>query len=690
MLDTRRHAPLARRRTVTAVQPRRAGRYSVLGRGYRRGGDLFGEDAGRGPSDNKRGHFRWLLSTVLAAAVGATAIIVLVVGSMEPGSGVGVSFTGLMKSQREVDFPSFRRHAQEQGLRWAVPKSDKLQSLTGTLSARFVIQDSARVRRDKREMIVNKSYVRLVARLAPVTASANDQIPAFNPYKLYGSPQDETNGTAEVDVDNVSVRLVDLIGGLLPMGDGQELDQQEVADLVARSLVTLDEQPGSVAAMRGGFQVDGADRPGRQLLADRSASRSLPEILPPNTSAFAKSVVEAEDIDEDLEAREVRVVKVARGQTLTRILRDMGGEPAVVRMMVEAARPSVPDNELVAGQEVHVTLVPSLTRKNRTEPVRFSVFGEGQEHKVTVARNNAGEFVASQSPIDERIARAALNADDQSQSSSLYTSYYHAALMHGLGHDTINTLLRIHAYETDFRRRVRGGDQVEWFFDVRDEDRTAGDHALGELLATTITLGGETQRFFRFRTPDGVIDYYDESGDTSRKFLMRRPVRGDAVRLASGFGSRRHPILGYFRPHNGVDWAGPIGTPIMAAGSGTIEEAGRKGEYGNYVRIRHANGYTTAYAHMSRIAPGISEGIRLRQGQVIGYIGNTGLSAGPHLHYEVLINRQPVDPMTIQVPRERRLTGVPLREFQKERARIEELMRRNPVSARIMDQVAQR
>ncbi len=128
----------------------------------------------------------------------------------------------------------------------------------------------------------------------------------------------------------------------------------------------------------------------------------------------------------------------------------------------------------------------------------------------------------------------------------------------------------------------------------------------------------------------------------------------------------------------------------MAAGSGTIEEAGRKGEFGNYVRIRHANGYTTAYAHMSRFGAGISEGVRVRQGQVIGYIGNTGLSAGPHLHYEVLINRQPVDPMTIQVPRERRLTGQHLREFQKERARIDELMRRNPVSARIMDQVAQR
>ncbi len=675
---------------LTAPSRRSGASFSFLGRGQRRGGDIFGETAQRGQRPSKTGHFRWLLSTIFAAAVGATAIVVLVLGSMEPGTGSSIVFKDWVPS-RDASAPSFRRQAQaDAGLRWAVPKSDKLQSLSGTLSARFIIQDSARVRRDKREMIVNKSYVRLVARLAPVASNTTEQIPAFNPYKLYGSPAQEDANQADADVDDVATRVIDLIGGLLPVEDGQELDAQEVADLVTRSMATLEEPASTVAAMRGGFQLDGSDRTaGRQLLAERSAARALPEILPPNTSAFAKTVVETEDLADDLEAREVRVTKVGRGQTLTRILRDMGGEPAQVKLMVEAARATVADNDLVPGQEVHVTLVPSLTRKNKLEPVRFSLFTEGQEHKVTVARNNAGEFVASQSPIDERIARAALNPDDQMQNSSLYTSYYHAALMHGLGHETVNTLLRIHAYETDFRRRVRGGDQVEWFFDVKDDER-ATDQALGDLLVTSITLGGETQKFYRFRTPDGIVDYYDESGDTSRKFLMRRPVRGDAVRLASGFGSRRHPILGYFRPHNGVDWAGPIGTAIMAAGSGTIEEAGRKGEFGNYVRIRHANGYTTAYAHMSRFGAGISEGVRVRQGQVIGYIGNTGLSAGPHLHYEVLINRQPVDPMTIQVPRERRLTGQHLREFQKERARIDELMRRNPVSARIMDQVAQR
>ena len=240
-------------------------------------------------------------------------------------------------------------------------------------------------------------------------------------------------------------------------------------------------------------------------------------------------------------------------------------------------------------------------------------------------------------------------------------------------------ILKIHAYETDFRQRVRAGDGFEFFFDVKDEDKGI-DGSLGELLATAVTSAGETHKFYRFRTADGVVDYYDEQGNTSRKFLMRRPVRGEDVRITSGFGVRRHPILQVPKMHTGVDWACATGTPIMAAGSGVIEEAGRKGEYGNYIRIRHANGYKTAYGHMSRFASGVSEGVKVRQGQIIGYVGTTGLSSGPHVHFEVLVNSSFVDPMSIQVPRERQLAGRQIADFQKERARIDDLMRRNPVS----------
>ena len=160
---------------------------------------------------------------------------------------------------------------------------------------------------------------------------------------------------------------------------------------------------------------------------------------------------------------------------------------------------------------------------------------------------------------------------------------------------------------------------------------------------------------------------------------MRKPVRGDDVRLTSGFGVRYHPLLNVRKMHTGVDWACSPGTPILASGTGVIEEAGHKGYNGNYVRIRHANGYHTAYSHMSRIGSGITPGVKVRQGQVIGFVGSTGLSSGPHLHFEVLVNSRFVDPMSIQVPRERKLDGKELADFQRERARIDELMRRAPV-----------
>ncbi|RME99854.1 MAG: M23 family metallopeptidase, partial [Alphaproteobacteria bacterium] len=203
----------------------------------------------------------------------------------------------------------------------------------------------------------------------------------------------------------------------------------------------------------------------------------------------------------------------------------------------------------------------------------------------------------------------------------------------------------------------------------------------GELLFTAMTVGGVTKRFYRFRLPEGEVDYYDADGNSAKKFLMRKPVKG--ARFTSGFGIRRHPVSRRTRMHTGSDWAAKTGTPILAAGDGIVEEAGRKGGYGNYVRIRHANGYKTAYGHMSRFAKGMRPGLKVTQGQVIGYVGSTGVSTGPHLHFEVLVNNRHVNPMTIPVPRGRQLTGKLLAEFQRERARIEELMRRAPVTTQV-------
>ena len=156
-------------------------------------------------------------------------------------------------------------------------------------------------------------------------------------------------------------------------------------------------------------------------------------------------------------------------------------------------------------------------------------------------------------------------------------------------------------------------------------------------------VGGETKKYYRFQTPDdGVVDYYDETGKSAKKFLVRKPVNNAIMR--SGFGGRRHPILGYVKMHTGVDWATAYGTPIFASGNGVVEKVGLEGGYGKYIRIKHNNGYETAYGHMSAFAKGMEAGKRVRQGQVIGFVGSTGLSTGPHVHYEILVNGRFVDP----------------------------------------------
>jgi murein DD-endopeptidase MepM/ murein hydrolase activator NlpD len=621
------------------------------------------------------GRFRWLVSTCLAATVGAVAILVVIFGSADRREkGIAPAWEQIRKSTTAPPLASLLR--REKGLKWAVPRADRLRVIPGAMSTRSIIHETLRQKRGGREYIYAKPYVRIVARLAPVSAEVAEAIPSFNPFKLYadakpiGSSQSGRDDSDESS--DVTIRVVELLGGILPGEDGQELDAKEAEELVAKAeAASVEFHDGATNALEGE-----AESP---LEAPLSQSQdSEVEVAGPNTTLLAKVSSDSEDVHGDVEGLKRIVKTVGKRTTITKMLSEAGADTWQVREMLEAMKVVFPKRYVKPGQQVYISLAPSIVKKNRLEPIKFSIFDEGHIHRVTVTRNNAGEFVASATPVDEdSLIRFALGDGEQSQSTMLYSSLYHAGLEQSIPAETIMQILRIHAYETDFRRRLRIGDSCEFFFDLKDEIGTEGPP--GELLFTSISAGGERTHYYRFRTPDGVVDYYDPKGNNSKKFLMRRPVRGSNVRLTSGFGVRFHPLLNERRRHNGVDWAAKSGTPILAAGNGTIEEAGRKGQYGNYIRIRHANGYKSAYGHMRRLAKGAAKGVKVRQGQVIGYVGSTGLSSGPHLHFEVLVNKQFVDPLSIQVPRERQLEGKDLAEFQRERARIDELMRRTPV-----------
>lgn len=635
------------------------------GRGRRSLRDLYESDHESAPPG---GRFRWLMSTVLAAGIGAVAIFTVIYGSVDSKESASGFLPALARiSTGEIPSPAQPNVKRLAGLNWFTPKSDRMEVARGAGSMRFVIQEKLHQRRNGRDYIHAKPYVRIVARLGAPSDAMKQLIPAFNPFKLYANStpiQDADNDQSETIANaDVVVRVVELLGGILPTEDGQRLDEAEVREIVMRD----------TEAMRAPL-ADGAA--GLGIESQVAPISAAPQ---PNTTILTRTLNEKNDDIDDIEDGELTVVKVGQGDTLKKILMKAGADQWQAAAMIEAARGIFKEQDLTPGNEVHVTLVASLTDTNRKEPARFSVFADGHVHKVTVTRGPAGEFEATATPIGaEAAVRALLSDDDDAlKNANLYSGIYNALLEQGIDADTILEILRVHVYETDYRRRLRAGDQIELFFDVKDQDN--GKNELGELLYTSVTAGGGTSRFYRFRTPDGAVDYYDEQGNNSKRFLMRRPVRSSNVRLTSGFGYRFHPLLNRKKMHTGVDWSAPPGTPILAAGNGVIEQAGRKGQYGNYVRIRHANGYQTAYGHMQAIAPGARDGVKVRQGQVIGYVGSTGLSSGPHLHFEVLVNSQFVNPMSIQVPRERQLDGRQLAQFQKERARVDDLMRRSPV-----------
>ena len=276
------------------------------------------------------------------------------------------------------------------------------------------------------------------------------------------------------------------------------------------------------------------------------------------------------------------------------------------------------------------------------------------EREVIARRDETGNFTA-----EERLFE--LETKPVRAEGEITDSLFLAADRAGVPANTIVELIRIFSFDVDFQREIQPGDSFSVMYERKfdESDRPVKE---GNILFASMTLSGKEIALYRY-TPkdDGIPEYFTADGKSIKKTLMRTPV--DGARLSSGFGKRKHPILGYTRMHRGVDFAAPRGTPIMAAGSGVVEMAARHGGYGNYVRIRHNGTYKTAYAHMKGFAKGIRKGARVRQGQIIGYIGTTGRSTGPHLHYEVLVDNAQVDPRSIKLPTGRVLKGKELKRF---------------------------
>jgi murein DD-endopeptidase MepM/ murein hydrolase activator NlpD len=407
-------------------------------------------------------------------------------------------------------------------------------------------------------------------------------------------------------------------------------------------------------------------------------------VIPENVTLLPKTKEQATGGNQSGE----RVHVVKKGDSVTSILRDQGATPEEAKSIAATLGSRGRDGGLKEGEKLRILMAPAGPGQ-RLQPYRVIVANDSAVEAVA-ALSDLGKYVAVDVQSMNNVPETAENKssedddDDDGTGVRLYQSIYETAMRNKVPPSVIDDMVRIYSYDVDFQRKVQPGDSFEVFFAGEDEGSTITEK--NDVLFASLTVGGETKKYYRFQTPDdSVVDYYDETGKSAKKFLVRKPVNNAIMR--SGFGSRRHPILGYVKMHTGVDWATAYGTPIFASGNGVVEVAGWEGGYGKYVKLKHNNGYETAYGHMSAFAKGMEPGKRVRQGQVIGFVGSTGQSTGAHVHYEILVNGRFVDPMRIKLPRGRSLDGQLLAGFEKERDRLDTQMN-NRGSARVSDAAA--
>ena len=303
-------------------------------------------------------------------------------------------------------------------------------------------------------------------------------------------------------------------------------------------------------------------------------------------------------------------------------------------------------------------------------------FSPSVEHDITVARQADNSFAANDTvkQLTEHTHRAG---------GAIDSSLYLAATQAGIPTDVTVAMIKLFSYKVDFQRDLKPGDTFEVYYSYyyTPDGQPARE---GNIDYAMMKTGGHQYAVYRYQPdPNQPAEYFDAHGESLKGMLMKTPV--DGARITSGFGMRFHPVLGYTRMHKGIDFGVPVGTPVMASGTGTVKIAGRSNGYGNYMRVDMGNGYGFAYGHLSRFAPGIHPGSHVHQGEIVAYSGNTGLSTGPHLHYEILVHNEQVNPLKVKVAQGRVLGGKDLRDFLFGKLHTDAVLASTPLESKVAD-----
>ena len=627
------------------------------------------------PFDRRSVNIRWLTATALVGLGGAVLLGLAIVASVDKRS--MLAFVPELVSDATQ-----RMRTVFDG---SVQRGDRLVPLVENLSARQALRIPTPVKIDDRETIRLRPFVRVSTKLALNLSGAVNDIPSFNPQQIFAAGDQPLPKADQplirADENEAFVQkkplagVSDPDGPFLVLSDSQIEEQVEeirVAALVAArtSLVpNLLMAPQQMLART--LPLAGSDPLKRDAtVSDTAFSNIRVTVAPENVTTIPMRVTKGPDAPPPAE----KFMLARKNDTFEQLLMANGVPQPEARNAFASIAPRLKDGTIRDGQKLKILTTPPDTKASPVNLLRAIVYDEDRALAVLV-KNDRGQFVSIAPPASQQPVAAPApkpnDADDESGGVSLYQSLFETGFRNDIPRPIIDQLLRVFFFDTDLQKRVNDGDSFEVFYNDDDERE-----ARKEVMYASLTTGNITRRYYRYQSGrNGTVDHYDETGRSNRAFLLRKPITEGTLR--SGFGLRYHPVLHYSKMHTGIDWSDKIGTPIIAAGDGLVIKAEWDSGYGRRVEIQHNYNFITTYSHMSAFAADIVEGTTVRQGQVIGYLGSSGLSTGPHLHYEVKVNDNYVDPLGIRLPGNRELDRTQLAEFKRERDRIDDLIRQS-------------
>lgn len=612
----------------------------------------------RRPPDRRDVSARWLVGTFLTGVTSCTLI--------------GVALFAALDGREQLATPAelLARDDIQPAVQQDISKGSRIVSAIAKQKPqdRRRMEVSTMLKVGEREVIRTRPFEYVKMALA-VDHPTNRKYPAFNALEVFSegpsAPQPANTGQiygAKVESE-ISLRVVDFPMDVTNFDTTADLTVDDVENIVRDTGILLTDGDVQVASLH---YVDPLRFGASESLFSLNPALGV-RITQENVSVAARN--EGTELAGDGFSEEL--IPFRNAANINDALTSAGYTDDSAPQMAEALAKLMNSPRLKEGSVLRVGVE---SRNGEDRIVRASIYSN-TTHLVTVTLNDKAQYVPSDEPettpllasaFDGEVAAPRLRGD----LPSVYDGISRAALAYGMTDTMRVQLIKMLASDVDLQSKLNASDELEAFFSLPDDSDSADDDS--QLLYVSANFGGTTRKFYRYQAPNGTVDYFNEDGKSAKQFLLRNPVPNGVFR--SPFGMRRHPILGYSRMHTGVDWAAPRGTPIIASGNGVVEKAGWSNGYGNQTLIRHANGYVSSYSHQNAIANGVTAGARVRQGQVIGYVGSTGLSTGPHLHYELIVNGTKVDPLRIRLPDNKALSGKELEAFVRERERIDKLL----------------